>query len=597
LTTVASETRGNAPGTQRFWAQVWSLARPWWGRLTVIAVCVVGAAVAGIVPPLVVRQVVNADLVPRRTAGLPSAGLAYLGAVAVGAALVYAYSYLAAIVAQRVIVAIRVRLFSHLSSLPVSYLDRTPVGDTISRATADVETIDTLFTDGVTTLVGQAVSIVAIAVAMIVVSPLLSLVSLLVLPPLVLASRWLQVRIRDAERATRIAVGELNTQLSETVGGTETIRAFHREEAFIVRFRMALHRTLVAQESSVRYNAFFTPVTALLSSTVIGLLLFVGARGAFGTAGVNLGTLVGFVMLFQGFFAPIVALGDQWNAVQAALAGAERVFEVLDLPVEPSPQGSREDGRAGVVVDNVSFGYHRGLHVLHDLSLVVHPGERVAIVGRTGSGKSTLLALAVGSYEPDAGTVLLAGRHPRDFDEHERRQVVGVVPQRVQLFSGTLRENVTLGDEAISDDAVMTTMTLVGLDALVGALPQGLDAELAGAGGGAGLTLSAGQRQLVALARALVAEPQVLLLDEATAAVDAHSEASFRAALSRTTWSKGCAVVMVAHRISTARDADRVIVMEAGRIVEEGAPGDLVATGGRFAALAALDEAGWSWEE
>jgi ATP-binding cassette subfamily B protein len=562
-----------------------------------VAVCVVGASLAGVVPPFVVRQVVNADLVPRRTAGLPAAGLAYVGAVAVGAALVYAYSYLAAIVAQRVIVEIRVRLFSHLSALSVSYLDRTPVGDTISRATADVETIDTLFTDGITTLVGQAVSIVAIAVAMIVVSPLLSLVSLVVLPPLVVASRWLQVRVRDAERATRVAVGELNTQLSETVGGTETIRAFHREEAFVVRFRRALHRALVAQESSVRYNAFFTPVTALLSSTAIALLLFVGARGVFGTAGANLGTLVAFVLLFQGFFAPIVALGDQWNAVQAALAGAERVFEVLDLPVEPSPDATEAHGGAGVVIDSVSFGYHAGVPVLHSVSLVVHPGERVAIVGRTGSGKSTLLALAVGSYEPDTGTVLLAGRHPRGFDEHERRDVVGVVPQHVQLFSGTLRDNVTLGDEGISDDAVTRTLALVGLDALVGALTDGLDTELEGAGGGAGLTLSAGQRQLVALARALVAEPQVLLLDEATAAIDARSDASFRAALSRATWSKGCAVVMVAHRISTARDADRVVVMEAGRVVEEGKPGDLVATGGRFAALTALDEAGWSWEE
>jgi ATP-binding cassette subfamily B protein len=562
-----------------------------------VAVCVVGAALAGVVPALVVRHVVNANLVPRRATGLLPASLVYLGAVAASAVLVYAYSYLAAIVAQRVIVEVRVRLFSHLAGLPVSYLDRTPVGDTISRATADVETIDTLFTDGITTLIGQAVSIVAIAVAMVVVSPLLSLVSLVVLPPLVIASRWLQVRVRDAERSTRVAVGELYTQLSETVGGTETIRAFHREDAFVVRFRRALHRTLVAQESSVRYNAFFTPVTALLSSTVIALLLFVGARGAFGTPGVNLGTLVAFVLLFQGFFAPIVALGDQWNTVQAALAGAERVFEVLDLPLELRPDASGQGGPPGVVVEEVSFGYHAGLPVLRGVSLIVRPGERVAIVGRTGSGKSTLLALVVGFYEPDAGSVLLAGRHPRGYDEHERRLVVGVVPQHVQLFSGTLRDNVTLGDSTIADEAVMRTLTLVGLDALSRTLPDGLDAELQGAGGETGLVLSAGQRQLVALARALVAEPQVLLLDEATAAIDGHSDAAFRAALSRSAWSRGCAIVMVAHRISTARDADRVVVMETGRVVEEGAPAALVATGGRFAALAALDEAGWSWEE
>ena len=585
------------PSTPRFWDQVWSLARPWRGRIAVVALCVVGAALAGVVPPLVVRHVVNADLVPRRTAGLVVSGLAYLGAIAAGAALVYLYSYLAAIVAQRIIVTIRVELFAHLSALPVSYLDQTPVGDTIGRATADVETIDTLFTDGITTLVGQAVSVVAIAVAMIVVSPMLSLVSLVVLPPLVFVSRWLQVRVRDAERATRVAVGELNTQLSETLGGTDTIHAFRREEVFVVRFRRALHGTLVAQESSVRYNAFFTPVTALLSSTVIALLLFVGARGVFGTAGVNLGTLVAFVLLFQGFFAPIVALGDQWNAVQAALAGAERVLEVLDLPVEALPPAAEPIGDAGIELDDVTFGYQPGTPVLCDVSLVVRPGERVAIVGRTGSGKSTLLALAVGSYPPDSGEVRLAGRTPRDIDEPLRRRVVGVVPQHVQLFSGTLRDNVTLGDEGISDEAVRETLALVGLDGLAAALPEGLDTVLLGGGGGAGFALSAGQRQLVALARALVAEPLVLLLDEATAAIDASSDASFRAALADSAWSKGCAVVMVAHRISTALDSDRVVVMEAGRVVEEGTPGGLVAAGGRFAALAALDEAGWSWEE
>lgn len=586
-----------ARDTQTFWAGVWSLARPWRARLVIVAACVVGASIAGVVPPLVVRHVVNADLVPRRTAGLLPAGLTYLGAVAVGAALVYLYSYLAAIVAQRIIVTIRERLFSHLSALPVSYLDRTPVGDTISRATADVETIDTLFTDGITTLVGQSVSIIAFAVAMVVVSPLLSLVSLVLLPPLVLTSRWLQIRVREAERATRVAVGGLNTQLSETVGGTETIRAFHREEAFVVRFRRALQRTLVAQESSVRYNAFFTPVTALLSSAVIALLFFVGARGVFGAAGVNLGTLVAFVLLFQGFVAPIVALGDQWNTVQAALAGAERVFEVLNVPVEPRPPASVAGHGEGVVVDHVSFGYHGGRQVLHGVSLVVRPGERVAVVGRTGSGKSTLLALVAGSYEPDGGSIRLEGRHPRDVEDHERRRLVGVVPQNVQLFSGTLRDNVTMGDDMISDDAVRRTMALVGLDSFSQILPEGLDTELEGAGGGRGLRLSAGQRQLVALARALVAEPQVLLLDEATAAIDAHSDSSFQATLSRTTWSRKCAVVMVAHRISSAREADRVVVMEAGRIVEEGTPSELVASGGQFAALAALDEAGWSWEE
>ena len=580
----------------RFWAQVAQLVRPGRRLLALVVACVVGAALAGVVPPLVIRHVVNTNLLPRHTAGLLPAGLVYLGAVTAVAGFGYAYGYLSAVVAQRAIAAVRVRLFAHLARLPVSYLDRAPLGDTISRATSDVETIDTLFTDGIATLVGQLASLIAVAVAMVAISPVLSAVSIVVIPPLALASRWLQVRVRDAERRTRAAIGGLNTQLSETVGGSETIRAFSREAAFVARFRAGLRQTLAAQEASVRYNAFFTPVTGLLSASAIAVLLWVGTGGLFRSAGVNLGTLVAFVLLFQGFFAPIVALGDQWNTVQAALAGAERVFEVLNLPPEAPPQGGGAAGRGdGIVVTAVSFSYDAGKPVLREVSLVVRPGEQVAVVGRTGAGKSTLLALLAGLYEPAAGEIRLAGRHPRDIREHDRRRIVGVVPQHVQLFSGSLHDNLTLGDASISGDAISRVISLAGLEPLVTSLPDGLDTVLAGSGGGAGVVLSAGQRQLVALARALVAEPEVLLLDEATAAIDAQSDAAFRSALSRTAWARGCAVVTVAHRISTARDADRVVVMQAGRIVEHGAPADLVSAGGRFAALAALDEAGWDW--
>ena len=605
---AAAQARGirQRDGRAGFWSQVAQLVRPWRWLLALVIACVTGAALAGVVPALVIRHVVNDNLLPRHVAGLLPAGLAYLGAVAAAASFRYAYSYAAAIVAQRAIAALRVRLFAHLTQLPVAYLDRTPLGDTISRATSDVETIDTLFTDGIATLVGQLATLVAVAIAMVAISPLLSAVSLVVIPPLATASRWLQVRVRDAERDTRVAIGGLNTQLSETVGGAETIRAFSREATFVARFRTGLRRTLTAQEASVRYNAFFTPVTGLLSASAIAVLLWVGAGGLYRSAGVNLGTLVAFVLLFQGFFAPIVALGDQWNSVQAALAGAERVFEVLNLPPEALADGSPAGGSsadgspaggltAGIVLTGVSFGYYQGHPVLRDVSLAVRPGEQVAVVGRTGAGKSTLLAILAGLYEPSAGEIRVAGRRPREIPEQVRRRTVGVVPQHVQLFSGTLRENLTLGDPAISDDAISRVISLAGLGPLVTALPDRLDTLLADSGGGAGIVLSAGQRQLVALARALVAEPEVLLLDEATAAIDAASDATFRSALARAAWAKGCAVVTVAHRISTARDADRVIVLHAGRIAEQGPPADLITAGGPFAALAALDDAAWDW--
>ncbi|MHB2028287.1 MAG: ABC transporter ATP-binding protein [Acidimicrobiales bacterium] len=580
------------------WRDIRALVRPYRSLLVTAMFFVIVAAAAGVVPALIVRHVVNVNLIPKRTAGLFAAGVIYLAAIGVVALFTFAYSYVAAIVAQRSIATLRVRLFTHLAALPVSYLDNTPVGDTISRATADVETIDTLFTDGITTLVGQLFSLVAVAVAMVLLSPLLSVVSLVVVPPLAIFSRSIQLRVRDAERATRLAIGELNTQLSETVGGSETIRSFHRQSAFVARFRRALRSSLAAQERSVRYGAYFTPITGLLSSLAIAALLWTGTGGLLGDAVHNLGTLTAFVLLFQSFFAPIVALGDQWNSVQGAVAGAERVFSVLQLPVEPRIEtASTINSSTGISVRNVHFGYRDGVEILHGVTFDVVPGEQVAVVGRTGSGKTTLLALIVGLYEPLTGDVMTAGVHPRSFEDDERRRVVGVVPQQVQLFSRSLRDNVTLGDPTFSDEAVSESLSLVGLGPLVERLPEGIDTRLAGSGGGEGATLSAGERQLIALARALVAKPQILVLDEATAAIDAQSDASFRAALRQTSWSTHSAVVTVAHRISTAKDADRVIVMEAGRIIEQGPPTELIAAGGRFAALVALDDAGWEWTE
>lgn len=580
------------------WREIRLLVRPHRRLLVTVALFVIVAAAAGVIPPLIVRHVVNMNLLPKRTAGLLAAGALYLAAIGVTALFGFAYSYLAAVVAQRSITSLRARLFAHLAALPVSYLDSTPIGDTISRATADVETIDTLFTDGITTLVGQLFTLVAVVVAMVLLSPFLSVVSLAVVPPLALLSRSVQRRVRDAERATRLAVGDLNTQLSEAVGGSETIRSFRQESAFVARFRRSLRACLLVQERSIRYGAYFTPITGLLSSVAIAALLWTGTGGLFGVPGHDLGTLTAFVLLFQSFFAPIVALGDQWNAVQAAIAGAERVFAVLQLPVESVVERTSDvDASLGISVRNVHFGYREGNEILHNVTFDVAVGEQVAIVGRTGSGKTTLLALIVGLYEPQRGAVLTAGCHPRAFANDERRRVVGVVPQQVQLFSRSLRDNVTLEDPTYSDESVVEALSLVGLGPLIGRLAMGLDTPLAGSGGGIGTTLSAGERQLIALARALLAQPQILVLDEATAAIDAQSDASFRAALRQASWSAQTAVVTVAHRISTAKDADRVIVLEDGRIVEEGAPTELIAAGGRFAALVALDEAGWEWAD
>jgi ATP-binding cassette, subfamily B, multidrug efflux pump len=593
---VRSRTGVPAP-TPGLWRKVAALLGPWRRALVLVAVCIVASALAELVPPLVTGHVVNHNLVPHRTGGLLAAAVVYVAAIAVDAGLTFAYAYLAARVSQAAIAAMRTRLFAHVMALPVSYFDVTPAGDVISRSTADVETIDELFTGGIVTLVGQLVPLVTTAVAMVALSPLLSLVAVVALPPLVFITRFLQVRVRAAERATRVAIGAVNIELAEDVGAAETLRVFGREALFAARFRARLHRTLLAQRNSILYNAYFAPVTGLLSSAVIAALIWVGAGGSLTSAGVSLGTLVAFVMLFQNFFAPIIALGDEWQAVQASIAGAERVFEVLDLEPEQRPAAVRPAGAlAGIRVSDVSFAYQDRRPALTGVSLSVEPGEQVALVGRTGAGKSTLVSLLGGLYAPLAGTVRVAGADPRTLRDDDRRRTIGVVPQNLQLFGGTARENLTFFDPSITDERIWRALALTGMAELFGQLRSGLDTPLAGEGRGAGLVLSAGQRQLLVLARALVSDPAVMLLDEATASIDGASDARFRAALRATALRGGCAVLTIAHRISTAREADRVVVLDQGRVVEEGPPSALLAGAGWFARLAELESAGWNWQ-
>jgi ABC-type multidrug transport system fused ATPase/permease subunit len=574
------------------------LVGPWRWTLLVVGLCIVASAVVELVPPFLVRHVVNTNLVPHRTEGLVLAGVIYLLAVAADAAFTYAYSYLAARVSQQAIAALRVRLFAHEMALPVAYFDRTPIGDVISRSTADVETVDDLFTDGIATLIGQLVPLVAVVGAMLVLSPMLTAVAAIVMPPLLVIVRFLQVRVRDAERQTRVAVGRLNVELAEVVGGVETLRAFGREETFVARFRRALRRTLIAQAQSVKFNAFFAPISGIFASIVIAALIWVGAGDTLTSVGVSLGTLTAFVLLFQNFFAPIVALGDQWQSVQAAIAGAERVFEILDLPTDtpPTPGATPAPGN-GIELAHVSFAYTTGRDVVRDVSFSVQPGEHVALVGRTGAGKSTIVSLLGGLYAPTHEAIHVNGRNPRALGDDERRATLGVAPQSLQLFGATMRDNLTLFDPATGEEAIDRAVALAGIRRLVEQLPDGLETPLAGEGRGGGAVLSAGERQLVGLARTLVADPPIVLLDEATAAIDGASDATFRAALRTTARRRGCAIVTVAHRIATAREADRVIVLDDGRIVEQGPPDELIATGGRFAALAELEAAGWDWQD
>jgi ATP-binding cassette subfamily B protein len=590
------------------------MVKPWRRSLLLVGISVLLGAVLELAPPLLVKNVVDDHLTQGRPEGLLLIASLYLGATAVVQAMGFVTEYLTAVIAQGVLRRLRVRLFAHLQALPISYYDRTPLGDTISRCTADVETVSTLFTtaaaggaaassgggasgtSGATVLMG-IVRLVTIAAAMVALSPLLSLVAALAVVPVVMVTRYFQVRVREAERANRLAVGLQNTHLQETLGGVEVIRAQGSESTFIARFRSALQDGLAAYNRTAVYSASYVPMMVIFSALAMALVLWVGvaAQGTLVSQDISLGTLTAFVLLLQRFFVPIMTLGNEWQTVQSALSGLERIFQVLALPSETFPSASQRrpesNSNAAIEMREVSFGYLPGLPVVHCVTLEVRPGEHVALVGRTGAGKSSVLHLLGGLYSPWSGTVRVSGNDPALLSGEERRRQVGVVLQVVQLFRGTVLDNLTLGDGSLSRDAIHCAAAIAGADSFIRALPQGYDTVL-----GTGLQLSAGQRQLLALARALVWDPAVLLLDEATAAVDSASEAAFRAALRTSVMDRGRAVLTVAHRLAVAREADRVLVMDAGKIVESGTPEELIRRGGRFAALLELEAAGWDWQ-
>jgi ATP-binding cassette, subfamily B, multidrug efflux pump len=511
----------------------------------------------------------------------------------------FLYNYLAATIAQGVLSDLRIRLFAHFQRMSINRLDRMEVGDIVSRCTADVETLDVVFSSGISVLIANLVRLLTLTIGMLVLSPALTLVAALVAPPLVITLRFLQVRVRQAERATRIAVAALTARLQEGLRGLEVVRAFGREPEAVDGFRQVLGSALGASNLATRYSALYTPVTAILAALAVAALLWAGTRETFAAFGISLGTLTAFLILLQRAFQPITALGEEWQTVQAAMAGAERVFATLALDTTDGATvatlAAKEDGRPPIRLDDVVFGYADGPAVLHGISLTVNPGEHVALVGRTGAGKTSALQLLAGLYAPRTGTVRIAGRDPARLAESERRKLLGVVPQVVQLFSGTVFENLTLADSSVPEAAVREAARIAGADAFVRALPMGYDTMLSSQSGGRGTQISAGQQQLLALARALVHRPTVLLLDEATAAIDSVSDATFRAALRESVLTRGCAVLTIAHRLSTAAEADRVVVLDNGRIVEEGPPSDLAARPGRFAALLELEAAGWDW--
>src|SRR5215831_10652677 len=374
MTSVTASGQDAIGGRAAMWKILPALLSGRWSSVAVVGGLVLAAAAVELVPPLLIRDIIDRHLTTGYSGGIAALAVLYLSAVAGVQALTFLSGYLAAVIAQRILSDVRTRLFAHVLRLPASYFDRQPIGDVISRCTADVDALDTVFSSSVAVLLASLVRLGTIAVAMVALSPVLSVLAALIAVPLVLVTRIVQVRVRGAERESRLAVGAVNTRLHEDLKGIEVIRAFGREPEFVAGFRHVLSRGLAAFNRSTFYSALYTPVTAIVSAVAIATLLAAGAQPAFGALHISLGTLTAFLLLLQRFFQPITALGEEWQTVQGAMAGGERIFDTLALApddgVRAPTLGRTNHGpsRPPVVLEGVEFGYVEGAPVVRGLS-------------------------------------------------------------------------------------------------------------------------------------------------------------------------------------------------------------------------------------
>jgi ATP-binding cassette, subfamily B, multidrug efflux pump len=484
-------------------------------------------------------------------------------------------------VGQSVLASMRERIFECLQRLPLGYFDRRPVGDLMSRVTNDVDTLNQLLSQGLTQLLGSLFSLIGIVIAMLVLDWRLALVCFAIIPIMLLTNVFFARRARRAFRTTRETVGDITAGLQEEIVGVREAQAFNRTQTNIERFRERNAANRAANVQAVAITSAFAPAIDVLSTLATAVVIgYGGYLVVMGT--LTVGLLTAFLIYVQQFFRPIQLASQVYTQAQAALAGAERIYNILDEEPEPSDPPDAErlgevEGR--ITFEEVSFAYEPGRPVLHDVGFDIEPGHTVALVGPTGAGKTTIANLIPRFYDATGGSVRVDGHDVRRVERRSLRRHIATVLQEPFLFSGTVAENIGYGRMDASREEIEAAARAVSAHGFISALPEGYDTTL-GTGGG---TLSGGQRQLVSFARAVLADPRILILDEATSNIDTRTEALIQEALG--TLLRGRTSVVIAHRLSTIRNADQILVVESGRVAERGTHASLLASGGLYANL------------
>jgi len=511
-------------------------------------------------------------------------GLLVIFILVINFGLNFSQVYAMELAGQRMMHGLRMKIFSHLEELPVSFFDKNPVGRLVTRLTNDIQNVHEMFTSVLVNLVKDVLLVIGIIILLLELNRSLALVSFSVIPLIFVATLFFSRRARDAFREIRLRIAQMNSFFHENFSGIRVIQLFRREKENRRRFEKINEGYYLANMKQISIYAFFVPLVEILSSGAIGLLLWYGG-GEVIRGMITLGVLVAFLSYIRMFFQPIRDLSEKYNVLQSAMASLERIFSLLDQNQKSSERvrlgtkplaPRKEEIKGNIEFSHVSFSYNGEDRVLNDVSFSVREGETVAIVGATGAGKTSLLHLLEGFYDVEEGAIFVDGTDIREMDLTHLRSQIGLVMQDTFLFSGDIRENIRMGNMKIGDEKVREVARGVNAEKFIQRLPEGYRTKV----GEGGEMLSAGERQLLAFARALSINPKVLILDEATSHVDPETERLIQEGLSRLL--KGRTAVVIAHRLSTIQHADRIVVLHKGRVREIGSHAELMALKGIY---------------
>jgi ATP-binding cassette subfamily B protein len=586
--------------------------RPYWRQVALALVTIIVGAVASLAQPYLIMVAIDRYIAQRQVAGLDGLAALYLTMLVASFAAEYIQTWTLQMTGQRIMYDLRMAIYRHLQRLDLRYYDRNPVGRLMTRVTSDVDVLNDLFTSGVVTIFGDVFTLVGIMGMMLWMNWRLALVAFSVLPLIYVVTQWFRRHVRDSYRTVRGLIARINAFLQENITGMSTVQLFRREAVNFARFDKIDRQHRDANIDSIFYYAVFYPAIEVVSTLASSLIIWYGG-GSVLQRTLTLGALVAFVQYSQRFFRPISDMSEKFNILQSAMASSERIFKLLDEPVtlespaqparRPAPaQGhirfedvwfaynddeklsttaDTEDRRRRRVVSSVSpvssvVESSSPNWVLKGITFEVRPGERVGIVGATGSGKTTLINLLLRFYDVRRGRITIDGVDVRDLDLTDVRGLFSLVLQDVHLFSGTVADNIRLGNPAIDDDRVRRVARAVHAEPFIMRLPGGY----AGAVAERGSTLSVGQKQLLSFARALAFDPRVLVLDEATSSIDTETELMIRDALH--VLMAGRTTIAIAHRLSTIQDMDKILVLHKGQLRESGTHQELLAERGIY---------------